>query len=97
MFVRIFKVRVDPSFRAEIERIEDEVCAWYVPAAGCLHVHFFGDPATGWYGNVAVWESRAAIDALAARPELATVVARLKPLLLEPPITEIYPVYVPKP
>lgn len=97
MLVRIFKVHVDPRFRAAIEQIEDEVCRLYVPEAGCRFVQFFGDPATGWYGNVAVWETEGHIAALAARPELAPILARLKPLLLDPPVTEIYPVYEPRP
>ena len=96
MLVRILKVQVDPAQRAEIERIEDEVSRLYVPEAGCRFVQFFGDPATGWYGNIAVWESQAAIDALGARPEMAAVGARLKPLLRTPPIVEVYPVYEPR-
>lgn len=97
MLVRMLKVQVDPAERAAIERIEDEISRLYVPEAGCRFVQFFGDPVTGWYGNVAVFESQAAIDALTARPEMAAVAARLKPILRTPPCIEVYPVYQPRP
>jgi hypothetical protein len=96
MLVRILKVRVNPAFRSAIEQIEDEVSRLYVPEAGCRFVQFFGDPVTGWYGNVAIFDSRASADALAARPEMAAIAERLKPLVIEPPIIEMYPVYQPR-
>ena len=96
MFVRIHKLQVDPKYRQEIEEIEDFVSQWYVPEAGCRTVQFFGDPETGWYGNIAVWDSMEAIEALAQRPELPEIVERVKKIMIDPPTTEIYPVYEPK-
>lgn len=97
MLVRIYKVHVDPKYRAEIEHIEDEVCQFYIPENGCRFTQFFGDPETGWYGNISVWESMDHIKALQAQPELGPITERAKPLLLEVPITEIFPVYEPRP
>ncbi len=97
MLVRIHKAHVDPRHRAEIEAIEDEVSRLYTPENGCHFVQFFGDPNTGWYGNFGLWESQEHIDALARRPELQPILQRLKPLLLEPPVTEVYPIYEPSP
>jgi quinol monooxygenase YgiN len=97
MVVRILKVRIDPKYRAEFERIEDEIAQFYVPENGCQYTRFFGDPETGWYGNVSVWENMDQINAALTPSKLAPILERAKAWVLEPPITEVYPVYEPKP
>ena len=96
MLVRITKAHFDPKYRAEIEKIEDEVAQFYVPENGCKYIRFFGDPETGWYGGFSVWENREQMDAALAPSKLAPILERGKSLLIEPPITEVYPVYEPK-
>ena len=93
MLMHIFKFRVDPAHRAEIEQIEDEVAQFYVPENGFTYTRFFGDPEIGWYGNVSIWENMDHVKVALAPAKLVPIVGRLKPLLLEAPVTEVYPVY----
>ena len=96
MLVRITKAHVDPKYRAEFEQLEAEIAQFYVPENGCQYIRFFGDPETGWYGGFSVWEKRDQMEAALAPSKLAPILERGKAWLLEPPMTEVYPVYEPK-
>lgn len=96
MYLRIFKIRVDPQIYDTMAAIEDRVNLLYVRDRGCLWSRFIVDRGSGTWGNVSLWEDLSLLDALKASPDMQVIVRDLKPLLLEPPKEEIYEVYEPR-
>ncbi len=96
MVLRIFTVQVGPGQQAVLEPIEDEVYRHYQATKGCRSVTLFMDPAKGEYGGVSVWESEEDLRRFAESGVLAPLIARVKPLLKEPPVERSYQVYEPK-
>lgn len=94
MYARVVVLKAEPSQRAEVEALADQVFAIMKTLPGFISVHFVISADEDKYGSFSLWESQE--TALAASDSVQShLTGAMQDLATDQPTLEVFEVYKP--